>query len=496
MSTLWQLHPQYGESDIVWVLRDIDLVLGLGADHPELSKIYQNVKDRVIAILSENPEFWWDIRNSFFRAKDSIVGSEVLSNDHKQNMVRVDSVHWEYERLMFLRQLMLSDPRSTLQALAESIEVSLQEFPLNKEGIMFISEHIDQVTKENFLQTISDVKNEFWHIGIISFYEGCIAEGKYLDQVISCTSLERDTIKTQKKTSMSYWDFTNVVNLATTKKQFLDVSDSTVWGKSFVLSWGAGNAFAQLSIIQKYVENGGKIRSISGTSLWSAIGILVGKIGNDAVRLQELMNDLVLANESGEIPEKILGNELKMIGLFDRLLEKYGVKSGMTFLDLKFPVIANAGRQYKWGEQEIVLSWGEEIVSAALASMNVPFSYKNNNTWALGKTPIHEVDMIDYAANERGNPTHWLELLWEKQNDLICIDVWYSSEKWWSSFVRRLFQRATIRDFLAKLRISNAGGKVLDIPLRSSEWYKFPTWAMERFFQIGKAAYDEWLTVE
>ena len=62
---------------------------------------------------------------------------------------------------MFLRQLMLSDPRSTLQALAESIDVSLQEFPLNKEGIMFISEHIDQVTKENFLQTISDVKNEF-----------------------------------------------------------------------------------------------------------------------------------------------------------------------------------------------------------------------------------------------------------------------------------------------------------------------------------------------
>jgi hypothetical protein len=103
-----------------------------------------------------------------------------------------------------------------------------------------------------------------------------------------------------------------------------------------------------------------------------------------------------------------------------------------------------------------VLGGDEEIIPSVLASMNVPFPHKNNNTGALGKTPIHEVNMIDYAANERGNPTHLLELLGEKQENLVCIDVGYSSENGGSPFVRRLFQRATIRDFLAKLRIANA----------------------------------------
>lgn len=101
--------------------------------------------------------------------------------------------------------------------------------------------------------------------------------------------------------------------------------------------------------------------------------------------------------------------------------------------------------------------------------MNVPFPHKNNNTGALKNTPIHGVNMIDYAANERGNPSHWLEVLGIEQKDIIDIDVGYSSEKGGSPIVRRLFQRATIRDFFAKLRIRQNGGKVIDIPLQSSE---------------------------
>lgn len=31
--------------------------------------------------------------------------------------------------------------------------------------------------------------------------------------------------------------------------------------------------------------------------------------------------------------------------------------------------------------------------------------------------------MIDYAANERGNPTHWLEVLGIEQKDIVDIDA-------------------------------------------------------------------------
>lgn len=63
----------------------------------------------------------------------------------------MDKVHWEYERLIFLRQMMINDPKSTLEALVESIEHSLKDFPLNKGEICSIGEKIDTVRKENFL---------------------------------------------------------------------------------------------------------------------------------------------------------------------------------------------------------------------------------------------------------------------------------------------------------------------------------------------------------
>lgn len=37
-------------------------------------------------------------------------------------------------------------------------------------------------------------------------------------------------------------------------------------------------------------------------------------------------------------------------------MKKYGVEKHTRFSDLKIPVVINAGRQYKKGEQEIVLA--------------------------------------------------------------------------------------------------------------------------------------------
>lgn len=491
MSLLWQLHPQYGTPDVVWILRDVDLVLGLWSDHPELAALCVKMRERTISILSENPGIWGTLRNDFFRAKNPVVTAETLSGESKDVLHGVDQIHTEYKRLMLLRQLMQNDPETTLKTLVDSIESSLQAFPLKKESILLVSEKVDGVTPENFSTSLEQISREFWHIGVISFYEWCIAEWKCLDQIVSSATSKRDDIETNKTNSMEYWDFTSIINLVSTREKCMSVSATVAWGKSFVLSGGGGNGFTQLAVMQKYVENGGKVRSISGTSMGAAIGILVGSIGNNAARLKELMNDLVLANNSGEIPEKLRWNEFQMIAVFERLRVKYGIDHTTKFSDLAIPVVVNVWRQYKWWEQEIMLGGDEEIIPSILASMNVPFPHKNNNIWALGKTPIHGVDVIDYAANERGNPTHWLELLGEKQKDLVCIDVWYSSENGWSPFVRRLFQRATIRDFLAKLRIRNAGWGVMDIPLSSSEWYIFTPWTMERFFRIWEIAFED-----
>lgn len=53
---------------------------------------------------------------------------------------------------------------------------------------------------------------------------------------------------------MEYWDFYNLGTLAATKKKILE--NNIGKGKSFVLSGGSGNAFTQLAIMQKYVEDG------------------------------------------------------------------------------------------------------------------------------------------------------------------------------------------------------------------------------------------------
>ena len=494
MSLLWQLSSSYGKSDTVWVLRDIDLVLGLWYDHPELSTLFRSTRDKVIALLSQAPTTGVAIRNRFFEAKDEVVHDPIknwhwLSQDNQTKLVWIDMVHWEYQRLMILRQMMLQNPKKTLIALSENIENVLRDFPLPKSWISSITENIAHVNESSFEDLLKKTKTELGQIGVISFCEWCIAEWKMLSQVIEYAEIERKKIEEQKQTSMEYWDLTNIINLARTRQK-IDLQEIPMWSKSFILSGWAWNAFAQLAIMQKFVEDWWKIKSISGTSMGAAVAILVWSIGNDSQKIKELMQDLIVANNNGEIPRNLVKNEYKMISVFEWLREKYGIGHGTRFSDLQIPIVVNVWRQYQWWEQEVVLGWNENIVPSVLASMNVPFPHKNNNIWALGKTPIHLVNLIDYAANERWNPTHWIELLWEKQENLIVIDVGYSSENGWSPLVRRIFQRATIRDFLAKLRILNTWGKVIDVPLSSHEGYVFPDGAIERFFQIGQTEYD------
>ncbi len=494
MSLGWQLLPLYGNPDTIGILRDVDLVIGLLQDNHKTRPICEWIRDRIFNILANNPEKWATLRNKLYKAKDGVVKWGLLNTENRKKLDWIDIAHVEYHNLMIFRQLLETDPDVTLKKFIDSIEDLLKEFPLDKENIFSVSEKITKTDEWNFLVMCQEVESELGYVGIVSFCEGCIAEWKCINSIISYAQEKREKLTQNKAISMEYWDFTNIINIASTKKHSTEVNETVTWWKSFVLSGGGGNAFAQLAIIQKYVMSWGTVRSLSGTSMWAMIAILVWSIGNNPVKLRELMDDFALANEHGEIPEKLVGKELQTMSLFERLREKYNIKQWTKFRDLALPVVVNVWRQYKWWEQEIIMGWDEEAIPSVLASMNVPSPIKNNNTWALWATPIHGINMIDYAANERWNPTHWLELIWEKQKDLIDIDVWYSSENWWSAFVRRLFQRALLRDFFAKLRISNAGWVVMDMPLLSWEWYLFPKWAVERFFQIWESAF-EWLQV-
>lgn len=523
MSIGWQLFPHYGNNDTVWVLRDIDLVLGLGYESEEIAAAFNETRERVVAILSQTPEFGSTIRNEFFRAKDDIVEEEVLSDENKGKMKWMDHVHWEYERLMFLRQRFEKDPQWTLRDLLWVLDASLKKFPLPQWAILCLTQEIHDVNEWDFWTRIQNIHTRLWHIGVVSFCEGCITEWKCLKEILQYSSEQREHHNDWKKDSMEYWNFTNILNLAQTRSR-IDEGERSSNSRSFVLSGGAGNAFTQLAIIQKFVEGGGKIQSISGTSMWATIAVMVGKIGNDAQKLKELMGDIQTANENGTMPERLKGNEQKMLGVFHSLREKYDITDTTIFNELSIPVVVNAWRQYDGGEQEIVLRGEERVIDFIMASKNVPFFahglaeeslvskvkklasgnlsiwnivntlFWNDNTWALWVTPLRWAALIDYAANERWNPTHWLEILWVSQKNIVDIDVGYSSEKGGSPFVRRFFQRATIRDFFAKLRIRGNNGIVMDIPLQSEEWYVFPPWTIARLYNIWVEEYAKFFT--
>ncbi len=218
MSIGWQLLPHYGNNDTVWVLRDIDLVLGLWYESKKLASIFKNVRERVVAILSRNPELGSTLRNEFFRAKDDIVEGEVLSAENKGKMKWMDHIHWEYERLMFLRQRFEKDPESTLRDLLRVLDESLRKFPLPQWAILSLTQEIRDVTEWDFWTRIQGIHTKLRHIGVVSFCEGCIAEGKCLNEILQYSVEQRQYYNESKKDSMEYWNFTNILNLARTRQ--------------------------------------------------------------------------------------------------------------------------------------------------------------------------------------------------------------------------------------------------------------------------------------
>ena len=256
MSLLWQLHPQYGNKDTVWVLRDIDLALGIWYDHPEFAQLFQSVRNKVIHILAQHPNKWASLRNALFDAKNSLLERQDFSQLDYSSIQWVDHIHWEYQRLMMLRQLLLTNPAKALQSILDRTHAILEEFPFSVDEIHSISTKVNDVTETTFTETIEWIRKKYDHIGIISFLEWCTTQWKMLSQILEFAQTERAGHDWKKQESMEYWDYTNIINLARTRGR-ITTADLGKKTKSFTLSGGAWNAFVQLAIIQKFVEEEG-----------------------------------------------------------------------------------------------------------------------------------------------------------------------------------------------------------------------------------------------
>lgn len=127
-------------------MRDIDLVLGIGYDHPIFRDIFQSIRDRVSGILGYQPRLGADLRNDIFRAKDTIVKKSglTLSAEDRANLSGMDKAHWEYQRLMIFRQILLSNPHATLKAMTDTLVTILHKYPIPISGLKSISKMVAQ----------------------------------------------------------------------------------------------------------------------------------------------------------------------------------------------------------------------------------------------------------------------------------------------------------------------------------------------------------------
>lgn len=459
-----QSKSDYGNKDPVGVMRDIDLATWALSLSDTTRAVHQA---RAIDLLSQKAYQWAIIRNSIFASKDRVVVNHTPDIIHLKG---ADAKNEEYHRLMAMREMIIANPHATLKNLDSSISQTFDRLGAKSSDIQTIAQLISKTTDQNFDIEIENIIKR-GHLWTIFFLEWCIEKWVCLEKVLEKVKILKQEHARRGTHSFEYWDYHNVLRLAETKLKLAGI-EKRQNQKAFVISGWAGNTVASLWVIETHLNSWWSISSISGTSMGWAIAVIVGMIWNDVVKIREFMQDL--AEWFEYMGERYHLTKLNLYipwvpllakKFIEKLLLKYGITKDTKFSDLKIPVVINAGRQYKNGEQEILLWWGNNVHDSILASMNVPIPGLSN-IWWIWRTPIEWVNMIDYAANERGNPTHWLELMWVKESDMVVVDAWYSSETWredYGSGTRQRFLRATQRDFFAKERIRQKWGKIINI---------------------------------
>ena len=487
MGIFEQKRPEYANADTVWIMHDVRLATGILSEEKR-----QFFEMKVLEILARDPSKWAEVRNALFWAKDQVVEGYKPNINH---LVWADKTNKNYHKLLALREMLLANPVTTLQALDESITDTLGRFWVNSVDVETIGEMVESTSEENFSEKCVNVEKQLGHTWIIFFLEWCITWGKVIQKCIQKAKEWVDKNSSNKK-SFEYWNYRNVLRLWETRLKIVPENNNGN-EKSFTLSGWSWNTIAWLWVIKAHLDTGWTISTISWTSMWSTIWAFVGMIGNDTDKLWEFMNDVQNGFNYEWTYWTLPGNAYnwkKMVAFLTILWRKWWINENTRFSDLKIPVLVNAWRQYRNWEQEVLLWWDDKILPALLASMNRPLPLLSN-TWLLWIHKIDDIALIDYAANERWNPTHWVQSLWVKDRDIYVVDAGYSSETWTENYwtdTRARFPRATERDFDAKLRIRSQDWPVINIdpqPSKNSWWTKLSPEIIGKLYQIWQRQY-------
>lgn len=465
MSHLWQRLPWYNEKDGVQNLSDA---------HDIIKLLPREIERRLMGILA--PAQW--LRKMREIIYDALLTS-IRSVDGKSdvNWIFFDRINSTYKALHFLYTVIASNPilrDQFLKALEWNIEKVLSWYWWPN-----ISEIIDGMDEDNFDEVITSQIITLGHNATIYFLEECMRLWKAKSKV-------RSFIEWKQKDSLEWanlddLDYVNLWSLFHFKEK---VDTQSEWSH-FSLSWGISNAIYQLWIIRKHLASWRKIASISWTSMWWILAVLVSAAMKKDWDLELLIQDL-----KNEFQRKwrlyvkktwIWGNEwlstnpvdqrYDIRDIFIRIASRYWITEDTIFDDLPTPIIVNASYQsprHSW-EKEVILSWKERVIDSVRVWANMP-GLSTSNRWILWVQAVRGLPMVDYAANEKWNPSSLLIRAWVETKDVIAIDIGYSSISY-HTFLAELcridFRTATFRDMASKTSLKLGDWTVYD---GNAEW--------------------------
>lgn len=516
MSFFWQRSSDYNAYDAWQNLSDILLVTGLLSE-----AVRKKYESRILSLL------WWSREWSLeLRQKCQALVLESIDQKEKKWMQGLDRINGGHQALLSLYEIIAKNPeliRAFRKRLEKAIDVWLWQENTSQVNISRIME---QLTPDEFNESISHIQKKAWHIGVVYFLGECIESGKCLDEVGSY--IHDNVPTTLAGASVESIDFFNLQSRLAFRKKLDQRGRPTEESRAFSLSGGISNAIAELWYIREHYRNGGRVTALAGSSMWAIIAVLIAQAVGDrtweeavkaidsvANTLKAKLGDKIVALwKIGKLPflnvnkiPQFLQKERSSISkddaeamrdIFTSLAKDIGIKAETKFSDLKIPVIINASYQSSSGsgEKEVIISGENLVIDALIAWTNMPW-FGTNNTGIFWETKLQGQALVDFAANEQWNPA---PLLWRsgiEPKNIVNLDVGYSStwyHTWAAAFSRRFFLRADMRDNGGiKPSVRMAGWMSVDFdvePTLNSSWSAFSPDIVDRLMKNGGATYQ------
>lgn len=158
-----QKNPNYWNKDLVWIMRDIALVIETWSQSAQLRNIF---KARAASILSEKPESWWVLRNNIFGSNH--ISWNRATNDHNLRLANIDSTNLEYVQLIIMRNMFNENPNLTLNIISNKLQEIFDAYWISTKNITTLEHLVSRVDQENFEQVWKYIKHK-WHIWKILF---------------------------------------------------------------------------------------------------------------------------------------------------------------------------------------------------------------------------------------------------------------------------------------------------------------------------------------